>query len=133
VDGVSGDPDNVDSIFDILLEGQPFILGTPNTANRFITGTATVTVSDGRLTLSNGPTGANNKINFLDIYALPTATEGATLVVTRVAGGIKIDWAGGGMLQSKTDLNTGAWVDINNSGSYTESTASGNKFFRVVR
>jgi hypothetical protein len=41
--------------------------GTPTSATRWIEGTATVTVSDGRLTISNGTGASNNKVNYLDI------------------------------------------------------------------
>ena len=41
--------------------------GTPTSATRWIEGTATVTVSDGRLTVSNGSGASNNKVSYLDI------------------------------------------------------------------
>jgi hypothetical protein len=116
-----------------LLEGLPFIKGTPVTGAPFVNGSATVTVTDGKLTLSNGPTGANNKICFLDIYALPAETAQPEITAVREAGNIKITWTGGGTLQSRAAVDAGAWVDVTSSGTHTESATTGNKFFRVTR
>jgi hypothetical protein len=42
--------------------------GTPTSGpTRWIEGTATVTVSDGRLTVSNGSGASDSKISYLDI------------------------------------------------------------------
>ena len=43
------------------------VSGTPTSATRWIEGTAVVTVTDGRLTVSNGAGASNNKVNFVDI------------------------------------------------------------------
>ncbi|TQF13828.1 PKD domain-containing protein [Myxococcus llanfairpwllgwyngyllgogerychwyrndrobwllllantysiliogogogochensis] len=63
----AGDPDHVDSVFSLALEGQPALSGTPNATTHFFTTTTTVNVSDGRLTLTNGSGAANNKVNFVDV------------------------------------------------------------------
>ena len=49
------------------VEGVRVVSGTPTSARRWIEGTAVVTVSDGRLTVSNGAGASNNKVNFLDV------------------------------------------------------------------
>jgi hypothetical protein len=84
------------------------------------------------LTISNGPAAANNKINFVDIFAVPQPTE-IRLTIARDGEAIRITWNGNGMLQFKTDLNSPDWTDIGNSGSYSEAipTSAGAKFFRV--
>jgi glucose/arabinose dehydrogenase len=64
---VSGDPNQVNSVFRVNVEGVLVVSGTPTSATRWIEGTATVTVSDGRLTVSNGAGATNNKVNYLDI------------------------------------------------------------------
>jgi glucose/arabinose dehydrogenase/PKD repeat protein len=64
---VSGDPSQVNSVFRVNVEGVLVVSGTPTTTTRWIEGTATVTVSDGRLTVSNGAGASNNKVNYLDI------------------------------------------------------------------
>lgn len=67
---VSGDPSHIDSVFKINAEGVLAVNGTPTSAQRWIEGTATVTVGDGRLTLTNASGAANNKICFIDITSV---------------------------------------------------------------
>ena len=57
---VSGDPSNFDSVFRTTVEGVLTVNGTPTNATRWIEGTATVTVTDGRLTL-RGAAGATTR------------------------------------------------------------------------
>jgi glucose/arabinose dehydrogenase/PKD repeat protein len=64
---VSGDPTQVNSVFRVNVEGVLVVNGTPTPASRWVEGTATVTVSDGRLTVSNATGASNNKVNYLDI------------------------------------------------------------------
>jgi hypothetical protein len=49
------------------VEGVLVVNGTPTSAQRWIEGSTTVAVSDGRLTISNAASAANNKICFIDI------------------------------------------------------------------
>jgi glucose/arabinose dehydrogenase len=67
---VMGDPGHFDSTFRLAAEGRQIVNGAPTSANRFVEATATVTVSDGRLTLTNAAGAVNNKINFVDIRKL---------------------------------------------------------------
>jgi hypothetical protein len=134
--GASGDPTATDSVFDVRAEGQPFISGVPVTGNWFFDGTTTVTVSDGRLTLSNGPQAANNKINWIDIYAVAGGQQPQPqLTATTSGGNINITWTGGGTLEFKTDLNAPTWTSTgNSSGTFSEPTSTAQmKFFRVAR
>ncbi|WP_028048298.1 DUF3466 family protein [Cellulomonas sp. URHD0024] len=64
---VAGDTDNVDSIYKIAVESTVVVSGTPTTAKRFIEGSARVTVTDGRLTVSNAAGSSNNKINLIEV------------------------------------------------------------------
>jgi glucose/arabinose dehydrogenase len=64
---VSGDASNFDSVFRMTVEGVLAVNGTPTTSTRWIEGTVTVTVSDGRLTIRSGSGASNNKICFVDI------------------------------------------------------------------
>ena len=66
---VCGDADHTDSVFRVNVEGLLTVSGTPTSSTRWISGTRTVTVSDGRLTVSNGSGASNNKICFIDITA----------------------------------------------------------------
>jgi PA14 domain len=64
---VSGDASYFDSVFRTTVEGTLTVNGTPTTSTRWIEGTSTVTVSDGRLTIRSGAGASNNKICFVDI------------------------------------------------------------------
>ena len=69
VHAVSGDSDNTDSTYRIAVEGVLTVSGTPTAAQHWIEGTAIVTVTDGRLTITNATGSVNNKLNYLDIIA----------------------------------------------------------------
>ena len=64
---VSGDATNFDSVFRTTVEGVLTVSGTPTTTTRWIEGTSTVTVTDGRLTIRSGAGASNNKICFVEI------------------------------------------------------------------
>jgi hypothetical protein len=68
---VAGDATAIDSVFRLNVEGVLVIDGTPTRSQRWLDNTATVTVSDGRLTLSNASGAQNNKVNFIEITPLP--------------------------------------------------------------
>jgi hypothetical protein len=69
VHAVSGDPNNTDSTYRISVEGVTVVSDMPTSAQHWIEGTALVTVSDGRLTVTNGSGSSNNKLNYLDIIS----------------------------------------------------------------
>jgi hypothetical protein len=71
---VAGDPSYTDSVYQFKVEDQTFLSGTPSSSKHWITGTATVTVKDGKLTISNGSTALNNKVCFIDISSTETQT-----------------------------------------------------------
>ena len=68
---VAGDPQNIDSVFRINVEGVTAIDGTPSTQTHWLDGTVTVTVQDGRLTVSNAPGSSNDKLNFIEVAPVP--------------------------------------------------------------
>ena len=49
-------------------EGVSVVNGAQTTSTRWVAGTAVVTVSDGRLTITNGAGAVNNKLNFVEIF-----------------------------------------------------------------
>ena len=87
-----GDSGFIDSVHGVSAEGSALISGfTPTNGTPFATGTATVIVADGKLTLN--PTGTNTKFNWVTI-------QGAALAAPTV--GIKVNgadvgatWTGG--------------------------------------
>ncbi len=64
---VAGDPSHFNSVYRLNVEGTLAINGTPSSATRWFDNTVTVTVSDGRLTVSNATGASNNKVCFIDI------------------------------------------------------------------
>ena len=66
---VSGDASYFDSVYRIAAEGVVVVNGTPTSAARWVEGAGTVTVADGRLTLTNAAGSSNNKICFIEITA----------------------------------------------------------------
>jgi uncharacterized delta-60 repeat protein len=69
----AGDPDAIDSIYKMNLEGALALSGTPTGDTRWFTRTINVQVNDGRLTLTNALGAKNNKIDFITIRAVPQA------------------------------------------------------------
>jgi hypothetical protein len=65
---VSGDPSYTDSVYKINVEGVLTVDGTPSFGHHWIEGATTVSVSDGRLTITNAAGAVNNKICFVDIF-----------------------------------------------------------------
>ncbi len=66
---VSGDPTATDSTYKINVEGVLVLSGVPTAASPWIEGSALVTVSDGRLTVTNGTGSSNDKLNYIDVIA----------------------------------------------------------------
>ena len=64
---MAGDPSFFDSIYKFNVEGVLTVFGAPTSSNPWVEGTRTVTVSDGRLTVSNATGAKNNKIDFIEI------------------------------------------------------------------
>lgn len=73
---VAGDASATDSVYRINIEGALAVSGTPTTATRWFSGTRTATVTDGRLTISNGTGAVNNKICFIEVtQVVPVTTS----------------------------------------------------------
>src|SRR5436190_1495440 len=59
---VAGDSDYYASVYKFDAEGALALRGTPTSTNRWIASTTAVTVSDGRLTISNADGAVGNKL-----------------------------------------------------------------------
>jgi hypothetical protein len=68
--GGRGDPSYTGNATRITVEGTLAVSGQTTSSRRWLDGTVTVTVADGRLTIGNGVGATNNKIAFVDIDAL---------------------------------------------------------------
>jgi hypothetical protein len=64
---VAGDAAYFDITYRIAVEGVLTVSGTSNSASRWIEGTATVTVTDGRITIRSAAGATANKICFVEI------------------------------------------------------------------
>lgn len=64
---VAGDASHHNSVYRIAVEGVLTVDGEPNSKERWIEGASTVTVSDGRLTVSSAAGSRNNKICFIEV------------------------------------------------------------------
>jgi hypothetical protein len=64
---VAGDPSIIGNRIAIAVEGAVIVNGTTTSEQRWLQGTATVHVTDGRLTIANAPGADGNKICFVEI------------------------------------------------------------------
>lgn len=69
---VAGDLQKYDSIFGLKAESVTVVDGVPDSNKRWLEGTATVTVNDGRLTIANAPGSLNNKLCFIEVTEVET-------------------------------------------------------------
>jgi hypothetical protein len=76
---VAGDPSYFDSVYKINAEGTLAVNGRATSSSRWVEGTVTVTVGDGRLTVSNATGSSNNKINFIEISAAGAAATATSI------------------------------------------------------
>lgn len=76
---MAGDPIKSNSVYKINVEGALTVNGTPTPTLRWVTGTKTVTVKDGKLTITNAAGAANNKICFVEISSATTNTAWTTV------------------------------------------------------
>src|SRR5437764_14210014 len=67
---VAGDAGAYDSIYAINVEGVLAAGGKPTSTHRWFEWTKTVTVADGRLTLTNAHGSVNNKVCFIEVHQL---------------------------------------------------------------
>lgn len=75
---VAGDAAYLDSVYRINVEGTLAVSGTPSTSQRWFEGSKTVTVTDGRLTISNASGALNNKLAFVEITQTSTVVPQPT-------------------------------------------------------
>jgi glucose/arabinose dehydrogenase len=68
---VAGDTADTKSSYAIDAEGVQVVKGQPTSANRWVSGRRTVSVADGRLTITSGSGSKNNEICFIDIVKVP--------------------------------------------------------------
>lgn len=71
---VCGDPSAyANTVYKVAVEGVLTVNGTPTSTRRWLEGTSRVTVSDGRLTLTNASGAKSNKPCFVSVVPVPAA------------------------------------------------------------
>ena len=64
---VAGDAGYHDSVFRFNIENRLALSGTPTSGSRWIESIVRVTVTDGKLTITNASGASNNKLNFVEV------------------------------------------------------------------
>jgi hypothetical protein len=64
---VSGDPDKIDSVYKVNVNGVLTVNGRPTSSNHWIEGTVSITVTNGFITVTNATGSSNNKVDYIDI------------------------------------------------------------------
>ena len=151
---VSGDSDFYDSVFRVNVEGVLTVSGTPTSSTHWFSGTKTVTVSDGRLTVSTATGGSNNKLCFIEITSVSSvAPASAGIAMTETPPTLALlDRDGDGRVRLQIDGTAGRryvleisddllhWSPLstleNATGSVqfldAESSLQGRRYYRAV-
>jgi probable HAF family extracellular repeat protein len=66
---VAGDPDFTNSVYRLDVQGKRAVSGKPTTSHHWFEGSVIVTVTNGKLVVSNGAGSSNDKIDYIDIIA----------------------------------------------------------------
>lgn len=105
---VAGDSKSTSGRYNLVAEGVSVVNAKVSKKDRWVEGTATVTVADGMLTVQNAPKTKSGKINFIDIAPAAAAvpdTSGLTLALVNSATG-----------QDVGTLTDGATLDLDTLG-----------------
>lgn len=78
----SGDPGYTDSIYHLNVNNQLVVNGTPTSTNHWIEGTATINVTNGYISVTNGTGSQNDKLNYIDITQQTTTATATTVAPT---------------------------------------------------
>ena len=105
---VAGDPADKGATYSIKAEGKQILTGASTAKTHWFEGTAIVSVTDGRLTISNGPKALRNKINFIDIQAVQDSHQTLQAEFADASSGTSI--SGGAV----TSLDNNDWLRFSN-------------------
>ncbi|MBV9790050.1 MAG: hypothetical protein JOZ51_17820 [Chloroflexi bacterium] len=124
------DPSFTDSVYDLSLEGQRAYYRVPG-APQSIEGSATVQVTDGKLTLSNGPQGVNNKINWIRISELFSTKVNFQPSGTPLVTGYLPDY--GKVYAPRGNGYTYGWNADNSANTRDRNTTTDQRYDTLVR
>jgi len=112
---VAGDPNrNNNSVFTYEVEGKSIVNGVPTSTVRWFSGSNTVSVTDGRLTVSNGAGALANKLCFIEISA-PLAAPFALDWIRRDSTGrvtLRLEGTGGRSYRIDVSENLRSWQSV---------------------
>lgn len=129
----AGDPSSTNARYVLKVENSTLINETPNAGNRWSEGTGTVTVADGKLTLTSGTGAWNNKVNSISITQLTSTGNSNSNGAGVVSAPKAPSWAGTWSVTSNS-LTVG-WGDAstNESGFIIEQSKNGSSYSEVAR
>lgn len=127
----AGDPVSYSAHYVLKVENSTLINETPHSGNRWSEGSGTVTVNDGRLTLTSGNGAWNNKINSISITQVGstnTNTSGAAIASPRAPS-----WASTWSVTSNSLVVGWGDASSNETGFIIEQSTNGGSFNEIAR
>ncbi len=91
----AGDSESIDSYYAFDLEGVSALRGAPTLSQKFVTGSMTVEVTDGRLTLTAGDGAFNNKLNLIrieEVEAVQVPAKPTGLQARTSGSNVELTW-----------------------------------------
>lgn len=148
VSGVMGDPDAFNGNYNLLVEGVSVLNEAPTDGGRWLGWSTRVTVTDGKLTISNGASAVNNKIDFLtvtDTGLSPLLLSNPQMVRTNGTNlqfrfDIAVQPGQTYVVQASTNLASTNWTSISTNSAVSnllhfvdlKATNYHQRFYRVV-
>jgi hypothetical protein len=126
---VAGDYGNTSSVYDVRVEGQQGPSGTANAYSHWFEKTVVTSVTDGKLTISNGSGASDQRIAFIqidDVPSLSTPTTAPANLVARAASNTAVDLVWDDTTSNEAEFviqrkqGTGAYVTIGTTGGGNE-------------
>ncbi len=128
----AGDSSSTSAHYVLNVEGRTLINETPNAGNRWSEGSGTVTVADGRLTVTSGSGAYNNKITSISITQLSGSTGGSTSGAAITAPKAP-SWAGTWSVTSNSLVLGWGDASSNESGFIVEQSTNGTAYREISR
>jgi hypothetical protein len=130
---VGGDAGFYDSAFRINAEGKLTVNGNPTSSHRWVEGTQSVTVSDGKLTISSASGANNNKLDYIDIAQTSTSTSSTSSSTTTIKSAPAAPSNLSASSASSTSIKV-AWSDnsVREDGYKIERSTDGKTFSQIA-
>ena len=123
-----GDGNGWNQLQKVNAENVTVVNGTTTMSNRWLEGTATVVVADGKLTLSSPSALSSNALDYMDVVSVDGTTTGDTGTTTggtgTTTGGTGTTTGGTGTTTGGTDTSGGTTTGGTTTGGTTSGTTS---------